>query len=60
MYKAVNTNKDIQRYMKALALHTGATTVHWEYNIICISVVESKRFTHRVKYIDVPVCFLQE
>ena len=31
--------------MKALALHTGAPTVHWEYNTSCISVVEAKKVT---------------
>ena len=29
-------NKVIQRYMEALALHTGAPTVHLEYNTNCI------------------------
>ena len=46
--------------MEAFALYTGATTVHWEDNTSCISVVESKIVTPRVKYIDIPVCFLQE
>ena len=46
--------------MKDLALYTGAPTVHWEDNTSCISVVESKRVTPRVKNIDIPVCFLQE
>ena len=48
--------------MEDLALHTGSPTVYWEYNTSCISSVESKRVTPRVKriYIDVPVCFLQE
>ena len=44
--------------MEALALHTGETTVHWEDNTSCISVVEAKRVTPRVKHIDIPVCFL--
>ena len=60
MYKAVKKNKVIRRYMEALALHTGATTVHWEDNTSCIYVVESKRVTPRVKHIDITVCFLQE
>ena len=60
MYKVVKKTKVIWRYMKALALHTGATTVYWEYSTICISVVESKIVTPRVKQIDIPVCFLQE
>ena len=59
MYKATQ-NKVIQRYMEALALHTGAPTVHWEDNINCIYFVESKRVTPRVKHIDINVCFLQE
>ena len=46
--------------MKALSIHTGAPTLHWEDNITCISVVEAKIFTPRVKHIDIPVCFLQE
>ena len=46
--------------MEALALHDGAPTVHWEDNISFIYVVDSKRFTPRVKQIDIPVCFLQE
>ena len=46
--------------MKALALHTGAPTVHWEDNTSCISVVEDKIVTPRVTHIDIPVCFLQE
>ena len=46
--------------MEALALYTGAPTVHWEDNTSCISVVEAKRVTPQVKHIDIPVCFLQE
>ena len=46
--------------MKALALHTGAPTVHWEDNTSCIYAVEAKIVTSIVKYIDIPVCFLQE
>ena len=46
--------------MEALALSTGAPTVHWEDNTSCISVVEAKIVTPRVKHIDIPVCFLQE
>ena len=60
MYKAVKKTKVIRRYMEALALHTGAPTVHWEDNTCCISVVEYKRVTPRVRHIDIPVCFLQE
>ena len=46
--------------MEDLTLHTSAPTLHWEDNTSCISVVGSKIFTTRVKYIDVPVCFIQE
>ena len=46
--------------MEVLGLHTVAPTVHWEDNTSCISVVEAKRVTPRVKHIDIPVCFLQE
>ena len=60
MYKAVKKKKVIQIYMEALALHTGAPTVNWEYNTSCISVVKDKRVNPRVKHIDIPVFFLQE
>ena len=60
MYKAVKKTKAIRRYMEALALYTGAPTLHWEDNTSCISVVGDKIVTTRVKYIDIPVCFLQE
>ena len=43
--------------MEALALHTGAPTVH---KFVCISVLEARRVTPGVKHIDIPVCFLQE
>ena len=46
--------------MEALAVYTGAPIVHWEDNTICISVVEAKIVTPRVKHIDIPFCFLQE
>ena len=46
--------------MEYLALHTGAPTVHWEYNTIFVSIVEAKMVTPKVKHIDIPVCFLQE
>ena len=46
--------------MEALALHTGAPTVHWEENTSCIYFVKDKIVTPRVKHIDIPVCFLQE
>ena len=35
--------------MEYLVLHTGAPTVHWEDNTICIYVVEAKKVTPRVK-----------
>ena len=46
--------------MEALALHTGAHIVHLEDNTSCISIVEDKIVTLRVKHIDITVCFLQE
>ena len=46
--------------MEALALHTSASTVHWEHNTSCISVDEAKIVTPRVKHICIPVYFLQE
>ena len=46
--------------MEALALHTGIPTLHWEYNISFVSVVEAKIVTPRVKHIDIPVCFILE
>ena len=57
MHKAVNKTKVTQRYMKALALHTGSPTVHWEDNTSFIYVVEATRVTPRVKHIDNPVFF---
>ena len=60
MYKAVKKVKVIRRYMEAVALHTGTHTVDWEDNTRCISVVEAKRVTHRVKHIGIPICFLLE
>ena len=41
--------KGIRRYMESLALHTGAPTVYWEDSTSCISVVEAKGVTTRVK-----------
>ena len=46
--------------MEALALHTGAPTVHWEDNASYISVVEAKIVTPGVKHIDINVCLIQE
>ena len=46
--------------MEALALHTGVPTVHWEDNTSCISIIEAKRVTPRVKHIYIPVFFLQD
>ena len=42
MYKAAKKTKDTRRYMEALVIHTGETTVHWEDNTSYISVVEAK------------------
>ena len=41
--------------MESLALHTGAPTVHLEYDTSYIHVVETKRVTPRVKRIGIPV-----
>ena len=46
--------------MEELELQTGAPTVHFEENIICISVVEETRVTPRVKHIETYVCFILE
>ena len=59
MYEDLNNIKVIRGYMESLALHTGAPAVHWEENTSCISVVEYKGVTTRVKHINIPVCFLQ-
>ena len=60
MYKDVKKNKAIQRYMQDLSINTDAPTIHWEDNRSCISVVEAKIVTPRVKHIDIPVFFLLE
>ena len=44
--------------MEALALQTGAPTVHWEDNQGCTSVVEDNIFTLRVTQIEITVYFL--
>ena len=59
MCKDVNKNKVIRRYMESLALHIGAPPVNWEDNTSCISVVESKIVTPKVKKIGIPIYFLQ-
>ena len=41
--------------MESLALYTGAPTLHLEYKISCISIVESKKFICRVKQIYIRV-----
>ena len=60
MHRAVKKNKVIQRYMEALALHTGSQIVHWKDNTSFISVVESKRVNPKVKHIYIPIFFIQE
>ena len=60
MYKDVKKPKFIRRYMEVLALHTGAPIVYWEDNTSCISVVEAKIVTTRVKHMDITVICLQE
>ena len=46
--------------MEVVSTQTVEPTVHWEYNTSCISVVEAKIVTPRVKHIDIIVYFLQE
>ena len=46
--------------MEDLTLHNCALTVHWEYKTSCISVVESKTVTTRIKHVNITVCFLQD
>ena len=46
--------------MVNLALHTGATIVHWEYNKSCIFVLQAKIVNPRVKHIEITVYFQQE
>ena len=58
VYKYVK-EKVIWGYMEALALHTGAPTVHWEDKISCMYVVEAKIVTPTVKHNYIPVCFLR-
>ena len=41
--------------MKALSLHIGSPTVHWEDNTSFISMVDVKLVTPRFKCIDIPV-----
>ena len=45
MYKVLKKTKFIWRYTEALALYTGAPTLHWDDNTSCISVVEAKIVT---------------
>ena len=59
MYKAAKKTKAIRRYTEALELHNGTPKLHWEDITGCISVVETKIVTYRVKKIDIPICFLQ-
>ena len=60
MYKYVKKTKVIRRYTGALALHIGAPIVNCKDKTSCIYVVDAKRFTPRVKHIDIPVFFLQK
>ena len=46
--------------MEELAPQIGAPTVHLEDNTSCIDVVEAKRVTPTVKYIGIPIFFIQE
>ena len=60
MYKDVKKTKSIMIYMEALALQTGAPKVNWEDIKSCISIVEYKIVTTRVKHIKIPLYFIQE
>ena len=46
--------------MRALAINTGAPTVHWEDNTSCIYSVEAKIVTPKVKHMDIHARFPQE
>ena len=46
--------------MEALSPHAVTPTGNWEDNTSCISAVEDKIVTPRVKHIEITVCFLQE
>ena len=58
MYKAVKNIKATWIYVDALAVHSGETIAHWEYNRSFIYIVEAKIFTSRVKHIDIPAFVL--
>ena len=60
MNKALKKTKVSRRYVEALSLHTVSLTVHWEDNTSFIYFVEAKIVTTRVKYIEIPIYFLQE
>ena len=60
MYKAVNKNKAVHRYIESLAIHTGSPTVNWEENTSYISVVEDKIVTPRVKHLDIHIYFYKK
>ena len=60
MYNYDKESKAIRIYMEALEIHTGTPIVHCEDSTSCISVVEPQIATHRVKHVDIPVCFIQE
>ena len=42
MYKAVKKTKAVWCYMEALALHTGAPTVHWEHTQVVFLLFKLK------------------
>ena len=57
MYKAVNKNKAIRRYMEVLALHTGTPVKTTQVLSMLLNI---KELLLELKRIDSPVCFLKE
>ena len=55
VYYTVNKTMVIWRNTEVLLLHTDEPTVHWEYNISFIYVVEAKTVNPIAKHIDIPV-----
>ena len=60
LYKSVNKTKSSHRYMESLGLPTGAPTVYWEDGTHCISIVDAKLVTPRVKHVGIPVFFARK
>ena len=59
IYKAVDKTTAIRGNTELLEIHTDAPKVHLEDSTSCIYFVEYKIVTHRVKHIDITVCFLK-